>query len=140
VEAVTTPDYDLLVSPTMTNGQIAAVRHVLASWIEGDATIALDDATHQRVTTAATAGDAFDPFTPGINTPGELFAARTLHWVIQALRALSEYREPTTKVLSRPRRSALARRRLPAPLLEWVDGSGAPIDTFEKREDADDGD
>ena len=110
------PQHELIASPWLTNGQIAAIKEAVSDAIE-TAESWLSSEAVDSIRTMARRGeplvlDGLD----ALLTEEEAFNARYLYWLLQADRALMAYVTP--KAL------------LADGVVAWVDQNDQPIDTW----------
>jgi hypothetical protein len=117
------PQHELIASPWLTNGQIAAIKTILDSWLEADALLTLDDDDLDEIGEQVARGVRFDPAqVRGIRTNHQLFVARTAYWAIQALQALDKHLWPDIA------------GDVSGAGGHWVDENAQRIDTMPKEE------
>ena len=136
-----TPQHATFVSPSpsLTYGQVAALNHIVRGWLEADADMILQEGVLENIRTLVDAGEAFDPLMEGINTPNDLFIARTTYWALQAVAALEPWGQPHAMRVSRATIKTKGKRQAQtAPsVMEWLDEKEQSVDTFERKDDAD---
>lgn len=119
------PQHELIASPWLTNGQIAAIKTILDAWLDADALTVLDDDDLDEITEQVARGQRFDPSrVAGIKTNHQLFVARTAYWAVQALRALDKHLWPDIA------------GDVSGAGAHWIDEQANRIDTMPAKEDA----
>ena len=124
--------------PFLSLGMAAAMKHVLTGYLDVDATLVLGEEVMAALHDMVAAKEPFDPQLEGINTPTELFVARTVYWAIQVLDTLPAEGLPEPVMVKTRTVKATSKRqkRAARAVLEWIAPGGLPVDSFERKDDA----
>jgi hypothetical protein len=119
--------------PFLTRGMVAALNHLINTYLFTEAASLLGQDTVNAIGNMVVAKEPLDQERAGLLSESDLFVARAVYWAMQARLVL-----PTTdlpKPVPTEFKVKRGRRTTTVEGLRWTNADGTPVDTLERKDE-----